>query len=125
MARKLIRTTSPEEEKAIGQRLRHIRELLKMTSSELSLSLGFSKNYVTQIELCTRIPSLDIILQLYKIHNVNPNFLVLGLKPVFISDKPLKVNDKTSAEMRGIQCINELELAKDIKKMLISRVANN
>lgn len=100
----------------IAARIKEVRSMLDLTGNELSLSLGFDRSYISQIEIATLYPTTSLIGLLYKIYNVNPNYILLGFKPIFLSNEPINkskvVNDEDISSI-----IDDETLLQEVKKM--------
>ncbi len=61
-----------EEERAFGQSLRALREHRGLTQEGLSLEAELSRNFISQLELGTKSPSLRTIFRLCKVLEIAP-----------------------------------------------------
>ncbi len=109
-----------EEILDIAKRIKEVRTILKLTGNELSLSLGFHKSYISQIEIAINCPTLGFLNLFYKTYNVNPNYILLGFEPKFISNKPMNqhiVVDNNDNSEDILSLIDDKTLAQEFKKM--------
>ena len=112
-----------EEILDIAKRIKEVRTMLKLTGNELSLSLGFHKSYISQIEIAINSPTLGFLGLFYKIHNVNPNYILLGFEPKFLSNKPINQHTTTKNDNNNnnnediLSLIDDKTLAQEFKKM--------
>ncbi len=61
-----------QEEKAFGQSLRYFRRLADLTQENLGLESGLTRNYISELELGLKSPSLRTIFKLCLILKVSP-----------------------------------------------------
>ena len=104
----------------IANRIKEIRTMLKLTGNELSLSLVFDKSYISQIEIATLYPTTSFLGLFYKIHNVNPNYILLGFEPKFLSNKPINqhiITDNSNNSEDILSLIDDKTLAQELKNM--------
>ncbi len=85
-----------------GKRLKNIRTALDMTQEQLGVALGISKQFYSNIETDRTLLNNDKLVLLLKDYNVNLNYLLGGVLPMF--------NDKIEAED---------EFEQKVKKILI------
>jgi transcriptional regulator with XRE-family HTH domain len=62
----------------IGERVKHIRKLHKLSQQEFSKAINISQGRLSEIEKNICKPSTDTLTSLSKGFNVNLNWLVLG-----------------------------------------------
>jgi transcriptional regulator with XRE-family HTH domain len=67
-----------EERRAIGRRLKAIRETLGLVLEELSAELKISIGGLSEIETGKRLPKYKLLKNLSEKHNVNIDYLLLG-----------------------------------------------
>ncbi len=70
-----------------GQRLKKIRNELNLTQAQLGLALGISKQFYSNIETDRTLLNNEKLVLLYKDYNVNLNYLLGGVLPMFNDDK--------------------------------------
>ena len=73
-----------------GKRLKNIRTALELTQEQLGLALGISKQFYSNIETDRTLLNNDKLVLLLKDYNVNLNYLLGGILPMF--------NDKIEIE---------------------------
>lgn len=100
----------------MAARIKEVRSMLDLTGNELSLSLGFDRSYISQIEISTLHPTTILIGLLYKIYNVNPNYILLGFKPIFFSNEPINKSKAVIGEDIS-SIIDDETLLQEVKKM--------
>jgi len=66
-----------------GKRLKNIRQALNLTQSELGEKLGISKQFYSNIETDRTALNNEKLVLLFKDYNVNLNYLLGGLPPMF------------------------------------------
>jgi transcriptional regulator with XRE-family HTH domain len=64
--------------KAIGQRIRAIRQEKRLTLDELATRTGFAKSYLSQIETLKREPSISTLTKIAYVLGVDIFFLISG-----------------------------------------------
>ena len=65
-----------EEEKAFGQVLRQIRIRKQLSQETLGFEAELARNFISQIELGSKSPSLRTIFRLCKVLDVDPSELL-------------------------------------------------
>lgn len=70
-----------------GKRLKNIRETLKLTQAELGAKLGISKQFYSNIETDRTLLNNEKLVLLFKDYNVNLNYLLGGILPMFNETK--------------------------------------
>ena len=73
-----------------GKRLKNIRTALYMTQEQIGVALGISKQFYSNIETDRTLLNNDKLVLLLKDYNVNLNYLLGGILPMF--------NDKIEIE---------------------------
>ena len=101
----------------MAARIKEVRSMLDLTGNELSLSLGFDRSYISQIEISTLYPTTILIGLLYKIYNVNPNYILLGFEPIFFSNKPINQGKAANNDEDFSSIIDDETLLQEVKKM--------
>ena len=80
-----------------GKRLKNIRQALQLTQSELGERLGISKQFYSNIETDRTLLNNEKLVLLFKDYNVNLNYLLGCISPMFNSktedDFELKVKN--------------------------------
>lgn len=65
-----------EIEQAFGQTLRVWRKRRQLSQEDLGLDAGLSRNYISQLELGGKSPSLRTLFQLCQVLQVQPSVLI-------------------------------------------------
>ena len=91
----------------IGKRIKELRKKFGLTQVELGKKLNVTKVSVCCYELGTRTPSLDTLIDLSNVFNVNLDYLI-GNDIYVISDQTEEYGFKISKE--------ELEFIKTVRK---------
>lgn len=73
------------DEKRFGQRIKKLRVNKGLTQERMADELAITVSYLAKLEIGTRTPSLDSIIQLAVYFDVSLDYLVLGSKPKEIS----------------------------------------
>ncbi|NIM17755.1 MAG: helix-turn-helix domain-containing protein [Candidatus Aminicenantes bacterium] len=79
MKKKLVRV--------FGQRLREIREGLRMTQTAFAGKMGMSNSYLCDMESGHVGPGLYTLYRITKFYNISPLYLVHGIEPVFLDQE--------------------------------------
>jgi transcriptional regulator with XRE-family HTH domain len=77
----------------IGERLKEIREYLRLSQEELGSQIGLTKSGISCVEKNKSFMSKEVLSKLIIDLNVNLNYLVAGIGEMFISDKNTKDED--------------------------------
>ena len=83
-----------------GKRLKNIRTALELTQEQLGLALGISKQFYSNIETDRTLLNNDKLVLLLKDYNVNLNYLLGGVLPMF-NDK-IEVEDEFEQKVKKI-----------------------
>ena len=83
-----------------GKRLKNIRTALDMTQEQLGVALGISKQFYSNIETDRTLLNNDKLVLLLKDYNVNLNYLLGGVLPMF-NDK-IEVEDEFEQKVKKI-----------------------
>ncbi len=70
-----------------GQRLKKIRQALNLTQEQMGESLGISKQFYSNIETNRTLLNNEKLVLLLKDYDVNLNYLLAGLLPMFNSSE--------------------------------------
>lgn len=76
--------TTPEL-KAIGQRVKKVREHLLLDQNSFATLLGITQARVSNMEGGGSVPTPDHIKTLFKKHKVSANYIYLGVPPIVLS----------------------------------------
>jgi len=95
----------------IGQRLRYLRHLLRLSQVELACDLGITKQAVSNMETGKSLPAISTLNKLLLDYNANINYLVSGVGEALIETKP---------DLNNIGMLRE-SILKDVRDMLKSR----
>ena len=77
-------TTRLGMEKTIGERIKKLRKVLKMTQSEFAEAMGISRSYITEIERGAKIPTEKILYLISRTFNVSLKWLKEGEGEIFL-----------------------------------------
>ena len=80
-----------------GERLKNIRRKLGLSQAELGEKLGFSKQYLSNIEADRNLMNNDNLVKLLVDFNVNINYLLAGVGEMF--NTPTSNEDFRTSEM--------------------------
>jgi transcriptional regulator with XRE-family HTH domain len=80
-----------------GERLKKIRRKLGLSQTELGEKLGFSKQYLSNIEADRNLMNNDKLVKLLVDFNVNINYLLAGVGEMFST--PTSNEDFRTSEM--------------------------
>ncbi|RAI13009.1 MAG: hypothetical protein DKM24_00995 [Candidatus Melainabacteria bacterium] len=80
-----------------GERLKNIRRKLGLSQAELGEKLGFSKQYLSNIEADRNLMNNDKLVKLLVDFNVNINYLLAGVGEMF--NTPTSNEDFRNSEM--------------------------
>jgi transcriptional regulator with XRE-family HTH domain len=73
------------EIKAIGQRVKKVRESLLMDQTEFGVLLDIKQGRVSNMEGGGSVPTPAQMAVLFKKHKVSANYVYLGIPPMFLS----------------------------------------
>ncbi|TQR40135.1 hypothetical protein DMB95_08885 [Campylobacter sp. MIT 12-8780] len=76
----------------IGQRIKEIRELSGLSQIDFAKKMGLLQSFMSRVELGKINCQADIICSMHEIYGANPNYILLGYEPKFISNNPFKEN---------------------------------
>lgn len=80
-----------------GERLKNIRRKLGLSQAELGEKLGFSKQYLSNIEADRNLMNNDKLVKLLVDFNVNINYLLAGVGEMF--NTPISNEEFRNSEM--------------------------
>lgn len=93
----------------IGKKLKQLRELQKLSQTDLANQLGVSKSVVSSYENSIHYPPYDVLLQLARIFGVSTDFL-LGAA----GNRTINVDGLTDTQVTAIiSIVNELKSIKE------------
>lgn len=100
--------------KVMGNRIKQRRKEMKLTQSEFAEMLDISNNHASSIENGREKPSFDRFLNICKILNVTPDYLILGI--MHTHDIPMEIID-------NLRLCNarDVALARDFVELLVDR----
>ncbi len=90
-----------------GMRLRKVREKLNLSQLELAKAVNLGQAAICHYENGNRKIPGSILLLLKKLYQINPDYILNGKMPLFLSAKPL-ANIQTSAKDTGLT-LDDLE----------------
>ena len=73
----------------IGKRIKNVRKNLSLSQTEFALGLNISQSAISAYEKNERIPSKNVLNQISYKYNINPEYLLNGKEPIFLSQKVL------------------------------------
>ena len=85
--------------KTTGQRIRQIRQELKMSQEQFGAIFGAGKSYISAVENDKSKLSVDNLVKLLVNYNVNINYVLAGIGKMFIAPKFEDVKDEVLAEV--------------------------
>nr|DAF18618.1 MAG TPA: helix-turn-helix domain protein [Caudoviricetes sp.] len=101
----------------MNERIKSLRKYLNMTQDDFSKQIGFSRKYISQVEIGTKTPSERTISDICREFDVNEEWLRNGTGEMFVQ----KSKDEQISEMLGeIQKSGE----DTFKHRLVSALAN-
>jgi transcriptional regulator with XRE-family HTH domain len=71
----------------IGKRIKNVRKNLSLSQTEFALGLNISQSAISAYEKNERIPSKNVLNQISYKYNINPEYLLNGKEPIFLSQK--------------------------------------
>ncbi len=107
----------------IGERLKNIREQLKLTQEEFAKILGISRSRLSQIEHNKHDPSVKILTPLAK-QNLNINWLLTGEGEPFLTP-PTKTGEKEPQELVKIPFLDAVAGAGTTGGVLSDEIVEN
>lgn len=104
----------------IHERLRHLRELLNLTTRAFGSAINMSGGAITNMEKGTRNITERTIRDICREYNVNPDWLINGTEPIFkdITDE-LDIDDDVR------QLAKQYSLLSDADRELVKRIINS
>lgn len=104
----------------IHERLRHLRELLNLTTRAFGAAINMSGGAITNMEKGTRNITERTIRDICREYNVNPDWLMNGTEPIFedITDE-LDIDDDVR------QLAKQYSLLSDADRELVKRIINS
>jgi transcriptional regulator with XRE-family HTH domain len=70
-----------------GQRVRTIRNCLKLTQKEFCKGLGITSQHLSDIELDIKKPCHDFFFNMITVYHVNVHFLLIGKGAIFLAEE--------------------------------------
>jgi len=123
----------------IGDRIKQIRQMLKLTQKTFATSLGISAGFVSDIEKGKKFPGSQVLISLKKTYNINLDWLLTGdgyMEPIgeafisaaiveevsaivldFLFSKNIKLKAAKIAKIITIYCINIKNNKVDITEL--------
>lgn len=77
-----------------GERIKKIREELRLKQEDFAAIFGFSRAFVSAIEKDKSKLSVDNLVKLLLTYNVNMNYLLGGIGEMFIQKQPAGLKDE-------------------------------
>jgi len=75
----------------VGKILKHIRIFNKLKQNELSEMLGISKSYISEIESCKKIPTIEVLQKYSDTFNISLSTILLFTENI---DNPKNIATK-------------------------------
>lgn len=92
----------------IGEKLKQLRKLQKLSQTDLAHQLGVSKSVISSYENSVHYPPYDVLLQLARIFSVSTDYL-LGAA----GNRTINVDGLTDAQVEAVtNIVNELRSIK-------------
>lgn len=76
----------------IGQRIRRFRKSQDLTQQDFSKSLDIHFQSLLRYEKGTIVPGSDLLLKMKDLYAVNPNWILLGIEPQYLSEDGTQVS---------------------------------
>ncbi|MBN2652000.1 MAG: helix-turn-helix domain-containing protein [Spirochaetales bacterium] len=87
---------------AYSERFKEIRKVLNLSQIKIAEKLEIASSVIGDIERGTKEPSRALILALASKININPNWVLLGIEPMFL-DQPSIKEDSGSKEVEELR----------------------
>ena len=84
-----------------GKRLKNIRQALNLTQAEFGARLNISKQFYSNIETDRTLLNNEKLVLLFKDYNVNLNYLLGGILPMF-NDKNSFIEDDFELRVKNV-----------------------
>ena len=94
-----------------GERIKKIREELRLNQEEFASIFGFSRVFVSAIEKNKSKLSVDNLVKLLVTYNVNMNYVLGGIGEMFIQKEPAGLKDEIRQTV--LEMLKNGELPKD------------
>lgn len=93
----------------VGKKLKQLRELQKLSQTDLANQLGVSKSVVSSYENSVHYPPYDVLLQLARIFGVSTDYL-LGA----VGNRTINVDGLTDTQIAAItNIVSELKAMRE------------
>lgn len=96
---------------SIGNRIKKIREELRLTQEQFAEVFGFNRAFISAIEKDKSKLSVDNLVKLLLTYKVNMNYVLAGIGEMFIKEQP--ADFKSTVKQAIQELIREGELHKD------------
>lgn len=104
----------------IHERLKHLRELLNLTTRAFGAAINMSGGAITNMEKGTRNITERTIRDMCREYNVNPNWLINGTEPIFEDiTSELDIDDDVK------QLAKQYSLLSDTDRELVKKMINS
>jgi len=76
-----------------GKRIKKIREVLNISQKDFSAKLDIAQSFLSSIESQNYHPGFGFFVNMYEQFKVNPNYVMLGIGPMFLTGYENPAND--------------------------------
>ena len=90
------------ETETLEKRIQKVRKTLKLSQEEISTQIGITYRAYSGYERGERKPSFEFLIQLFKIFNINLNWLIAGEGEMFNAPKYDDVKDDLKIKVLDI-----------------------
>lgn len=112
----------------IHERLRYLREQLNLTTRAFGATINMSGGAITNMEKGTRNITERTIRDVCREYNVNPDWLINGIEPMFEdATSDLDVDDEVKQLAKQYNLLNDAdrELIKKMINSLVEKISSN
>jgi len=99
------------ENSPAGKNLKQIREDTGLNQRDFAESLKVAASTICEIEAGNSNPGYGLLMQLYQVYNVNPNYILIGVGGPYFEKTPTTVNDFDFGEQQEeiVSLIRDME----------------
>ena len=90
-----------------GERIKKIRQQLKLSQSELGKVLGIQKQFISQIERNIVLLNNEKLVMLLQKYNININYVLAGIGDIFI--KLYQISEDSELESKIQQVVLKMK----------------
>jgi|GEM_PF-1928926 len=87
----------------VGNRIKAIRTELRFSQRAFAETLDINQSYLSQLERGANSMSIMILFHLKKNHNINPNWVLLGIGTKFIGNNTNELKPQESEEFKKLK----------------------